>query len=129
MDRFSKMMDEMWGLSGFEKTSWYPKVDVVETENELRFHVDLPGLTEKDVTVEVQDDRLILKGERKIAKDEKKDDYVVCERSYGAFQRQFRLDAPVNPNQIKATFEQGVLNVSVPKIEVTAPKKIPISAK
>lgn len=128
-DRFPKMMEDMWGFSGTEKTAWYPAVDVLETDNELKFVVDLPGLTEKDVSVEIQDDRLTLKGERRFIKDEKKDNYIACERSYGSFMRQFRLDAPVNPNQIKAHFDHGVLNVTVPKIEVTAAKKIPITAK
>lgn len=123
------MMDDMWGLAGSERANWYPPVDVVETDNEIKFVMDLPGLSEKDVTVEIQDDRLTLKGERKFAKDEKKDNYVVCERSHGSFVRQFRLDAPVNPNQIRAQFDHGVLNVTLPKIEVTAPKKIPIVSK
>ncbi|HXH62484.1 MAG TPA: Hsp20/alpha crystallin family protein [Fimbriimonadaceae bacterium] len=128
IDRFGKMMDELWNESG-SRSGWFPSVDVIETDNELKFVADLPGMSEKDVTVEVQDDRLTLRGDRKFTKDEKKDDYVMCERSYGSFQRQFRLDTPVKPKEIKATFEKGVLTVKVPKQPTTEPTKIAIAAR
>ncbi len=128
VDRFGKMMEELWGASNASTTTWFPAVDVVESEKELKFIADLPGLTEKDVQVELQNGLLTIRGERETFKDEKTDDYVLCERSCGSFERRFAIDASAQPNKIKADFEKGILTVTVPKAQVAKPTKIAISA-
>lgn len=122
-EHFNKMMEEMF--SGWTNT-WAPIVDIKETEKELTFICELPGLTEKDVNVEVRDNLLTITGKREFCGEEKKEDYVRIERSYGTFQRTFTLNTPVKPEEIKATFKDGLLMVLVPKIEAPLPKKIPV---
>ena len=122
-EHFNKMMEEMFG--GWTNT-WTPTVDIKETDKELKFICELPGLTEKDVAVEVRDNVLTITGKREFSEEEKKENYVRVERSYGSFQRAFTLNTPVKPEQIHATFKDGLLTVLVPKIEAPLPKKIPV---
>ena len=105
-----------------------PRVDVSETETEIRLEAELPGVDEKDVEVVLSDGRLTIKGEKKQDKEEKKKDYHMVERSYGSFARSIGLPFAADPDKVKATFVKGVLSVTVPKPpEVTAKqKKIPI---
>ncbi len=129
VDRFGKMMEELWGATNASSSAWFPAVDVVESEKELKFIADLPGLTEKDVQVELQDSVLSIRGARETTKDEKTDDYVLCERSYGSFERRFVVDASAQPNKIKAEFAKGILTVTVPKSQAAKPTKIAISSR
>jgi HSP20 family protein len=122
-------MEELWGTTNGPSSTWFPAVDVVESEKELKFIADLPGLTEEDVQVELQDNVLSIRGKRETAKDEKTDDYVLCERSYGSFERRFTVDAKAQPDKIKAEFEKGILTVSVPKTQLAKPTKIAVSSR
>jgi HSP20 family protein len=105
-----------------------PRIDVSETEGEIRIEAELPGVEEKDVEVVLSNGRLTIKGEKKQEKEEKKKDYHLVERSYGSFARSIGLPFEADPSQVKATFAKGVLNITVPKpAEVKAKeKKIPI---
>jgi HSP20 family protein len=105
-----------------------PNVDVCENDKEFVFEVELPGIDEKDVQVTVRDGRLSLKGEKKSERDEKKDTYHLVERSYGSFERSFRLPDSADQEKIEADFNKGVLRIVVPKRAeaVRAEKKIPI---
>jgi HSP20 family protein len=105
-----------------------PNVDVRENDKEFVFEVELPGIDEKDVQVTVRDGMLSLKGEKKSEQDEKKDTYHLVERSYGSFERSFRLPDSADQEKIAANFNKGVLRIVVPKRAeaVKAEKKIPI---
>jgi HSP20 family protein len=105
-----------------------PDVDIRENDKEIVLEAELPGIDEKDVNVLVRDGVLSLKGEKKFERDEKKDTYHLTERSYGAFERMFRLPDSVDQDKIKANFEKGVLRIVVPKRPeaIAAEKKIPI---
>ncbi len=105
-----------------------PDVDVRENEKELVFEVELPGMNEQDVNVTVRNGVLSITGEKKSARDEKKDTYHLVERSYGAFERSFRLPDTIDEEKIKAEFDKGVLHIMAPKRPeaTTAEKKIPI---
>ena len=92
-----------------------PRVDVSETESEIKIEAELPGVDEKDVEVVLSDGRLTIKGEKKQEKEEKKKDYHMVERSYGSFARSIALPFEADPNQVKASFAKGVLTVTVPK--------------
>lgn len=127
-DRFNKLMEELWGVGDRSKQTWFPAMDAIETEKEIKFMADLPGMTEKDINVELQDNVLTIRGERKSEETQKTQDYVLCERSYGSFERRFTVDASVKPDQIKASFDHGVLTVTVPKMEAPKPKKIAIES-
>jgi HSP20 family protein len=108
-----------------------PSIDVRENEKEIVVDAELPGMNENDVQVVVREGVLSLKGEKKSERDEKKDTYHLVERSYGSFDRSFRLPEGVNEEQIKAEFNNGVLHVVIPKRPeaAKAEKKIPIAKR
>jgi HSP20 family protein len=93
---------------------WAPQIDVFERDNRLVTKVDLPGLKKEDVKVEVTDGHLAISGERKSEKEEEKDNVYRCERSYGSFYRAVPLPEGAKLEDVKATFVDGVLEVSVP---------------
>lgn len=94
--------------------AWAPQIDVFERDNQLVTKVDLPGLKKEDVKVEVTDGHLTISGERKSESEEKSDNVYRCERSYGSFYRAVPLPEGVTLDNVKATFADGVLEVSVP---------------
>ena len=105
-----------------------PDIDIRENDKEIVLEAELPGIDEKDVAVVVRNGVLSLKGEKKVERDEKKDAWHLSERSYGAFERTFRLPDGIDEDNIKAIFEKGVLRIAMPKIPEKAPaeKKIAI---
>jgi len=105
-----------------------PSTDVTENDKEIQITAELPGLEEKDVQINVADNVLTIKGEKKAEKEEKDKNYRLVERSYGSFSRSIELPAGVNPDSIKATIAKGVLTVSVPKPAPAQVKKIDVKA-
>jgi HSP20 family protein len=110
-------------------TALAPRVDVSEDENAYQIAAEIPGVKEKDVTVTVANGKLTLRGEKKTEKEEKKKDYHMKERSYGAFERSFQLPDGVKTDKISATFENGVLNVTLPKSTKAKGKERKIEVK
>lgn len=108
-----------------------PRVDISETDDEVRVTAELPGMDEKDIQVTLDDHVLVVRGEKKQAHEDKNRNYHLVERSFGSFQRAIALPAGVEQDQVKATFRKGVLSVSVPKAPAakTQQKKIAISAE
>jgi HSP20 family protein len=105
-----------------------PKVDVSETEREIQIVAELPGLKQEDVELSVEDDLLTLRGETSTSRDEKDKQFHLSERSYGRFERSFRLPDTVDRDRISASFENGLLTVTLPKSERSQqkPKRIEI---
>lgn len=97
-----------------EAETWFPQIDVFEKDNRLVTKIDLPGMKKEEVKVEVTDGQLAISGERKIEAEEKKEDFYRCEREYGSFYRAVPLPEGVKLEDVKATFTDGVLEVSVP---------------
>jgi HSP20 family protein len=97
-----------------ETATWFPEIDVFEKDNRLITKIDLPGLKKEDVKVEVTDGHLAISGERKTEAEEKKENFYRCEREYGSFHRAIPLPEGVKLEDVKATFSEGVLEVSVP---------------
>ena len=97
-----------------EGATWFPEIDVFEKDNRLITKIDLPGMKKEDVKVEVTDGHLAISGERKTEAEEKKEDFYRCEREYGSFYRAVPLPEGVKLEDVKATFSDGVLEVSVP---------------
>lgn len=92
-----------------------PQIDIHENDKAYVIEAELAGMNEKDVELAVKDDVLTLKGEKKEEKKEEKKDYLLSERSYGSFQRSFRLPDGVDRDKISAEFRNGVLRVTLPK--------------
>jgi HSP20 family protein len=105
---------------------WAPAMDLLEADNQLVLKADLPGLSEEDVRIEVQDNVLRLSGERKAGNEEKGEGFYRVERSYGAFSRAVTLPDGVDADAIDATFDKGVLEVRIPKPEKRQPRRISI---
>ena len=91
------------------------QMNVSETDKEIRITAELPGVDQNDVDVSLDDDVLTIRGEKKFEQKEEKENFHFVERSYGTFQRSVRLPFPVDPEQVNASFENGVLTVSLPK--------------
>jgi HSP20 family protein len=106
---------------------WIPAMDLVETDGEYILRADLPGLTENDVNIELEDSVLTISGERKSEHEERKEGYYRVERASGSFSRSLTLPEGVDASAIKASFDNGVLEVRVPKPEVKKPQKVAIS--
>jgi HSP20 family protein len=92
-----------------------PHMDVSETATELRISAELPGVADDDVEVTLNDDVLTIRGEKKFERTDERQNYHFIERSYGTFQRSVRIPYPVNPDEVRASFERGVLTVTMPK--------------
>ena len=108
---------------------WAPDVDIKETEKEVIVRADLPGIKMEDIDVSVDENQLVIKGERKIEKEEKEKDYIRVERSYGSFYRSFDVGVPIKAEEVKASYADGVLEITIPKAEVKQPKKVEVTKK
>jgi HSP20 family protein len=106
---------------------WIPPMDLVETEEDFVLRADLPGMTEKDVNIELEDNVLTVSGERKAEHEERKEGYYRVERASGTFSRSLTLPEGVDPEAVRASFDNGVLEVRVPKPEERKPRKVAIS--
>ena len=103
-----------------------PRVEIEETPEQFVLRMDLPGVAQKDVKVQVMGDTLTIRGERKQEGSEKEGNWLRCERTYGTFERSFTLGAPVRADQVKATSKDGVLEVRVPKAEEARVREVEV---
>jgi HSP20 family protein len=106
---------------------WIPAMDLAETETDFVLKADLPGMSESDIKIELEDNVLTISGERKAEQEERKAGYYRVERSFGSFRRGLTLPEGVDPETVKATFADGVLEVTVPKPAQQLPRKVQIS--
>jgi HSP20 family protein len=114
------------GGNGSPARRWIPAMDLVETEDHYVLTADLPGLTQDDINLEFEGDVLTLSGERKSEHEERKEGFYRLERATGSFSRSLTLPEGVDPDAVAATFENGVLEVRIPKPEQRKPKKVSI---
>ncbi len=127
MRRLAEEMDRAFETFGWPTTGWRrgpasrdlwsPQVEMVERDGNLVVRADLPGLRKEDVQVEVRENALVLQGERKQEHEEEREGYYRSERSYGRFYRTIPLPEGIDPDQAKATFKDGVLEVRMPAPE------------
>ncbi len=110
-------------------SAFIPRVDVSETEKEIRIAAEIPGMEEKDINVNLQNDVLTISGEKSNEVDEKSTLFHRMERSYGSFRRDIQLPADINPEKISAVFSKGVLTITMPKPEETLSKNRKIEIK
>jgi HSP20 family protein len=119
-----------FGPREIELESFYPEVDVVETENEIRVKADVPGMDEKDIHVSLAQNTLTIKGEKKEETEDKGKNYHQVERHWGSFYRSISLPSTIDATKADATFKKGVLTVTLPKTAEAKKeeKEIPIHA-
>ena len=110
-----------------ERQSWTPSVDVIETDDEIKLKAELAGMKPEDIKIEVQDNVLTVSGERHFEEEVKEDRYYRIERRYGSFSRSIALPQTADEGKIEANYDNGVLEVVVPKAEVAKPKKISVT--
>ncbi|MCD6352851.1 MAG: Hsp20/alpha crystallin family protein [Proteobacteria bacterium] len=109
--------------------SWYPSVDIHEDKNNLIIKAELPGIKKEDVSIEIKDNVLTIKGERKRDEEIKRENYHRIERVYGSFSRSFTLPDAVKEDKVKAGYKDGILEITLPKAEKAQTKAIPITVE
>jgi HSP20 family protein len=128
MRRFSEEMDRLFGDFGFEGSlasefgrladlegsMWSPQVEAFERDGKLIVRADLPGLTKDDINVDITDDAIKIRGERRQEKEENEEGYYRSERSYGSFYREIPLPSGVHSEEANASFRNGVLEITMP---------------
>ena len=126
-------MDRLWEnffgerpLPRIWEREWAPSLDVSETKDNFVVKAEVPGIDAKDIDISLTGDVLTIKGEKKQEKEEKEEDYHLVERSYGSFSRSVRLPAEVESDKIKASYKNGILNITLPKSEKVKAKEVKI---
>jgi len=112
--------------AGPSNGTWHPAVDVYETEGSFVLKAELPGVGKEDIKIDVNNNALTIKGEKKFEEKTEKDNYMRVERTYGSFTRTFALSDKVDSGNIKAAFKDGVLEITLPKKEEAKPKEIKV---
>ena len=122
-----RVFDAFFGQNEQQARRWVPPMDLVEADDHFLLKADLPGLTEGDVSIEVQDGSLTISGERSAEHTEQERGFYRIERAFGHFSRSLTLPDGVDPDRIAASFSHGVLEVRIPKPEERKPRRIEIS--
>lgn len=124
-DRFFPSREEQQESSS-QQTVWRPRMDLVETEDAYRLHLDMPGMSKNKITISYKDNELVVSGERTTERTDENEEFVRVERSFGQFRRAFTLPRTVDAENIEAAYDNGVLTVTVPKTESVTPRQIDI---
>lgn len=129
----NSLFDDFFALtptSMFE-FDWSPSVDVEEDDNTIHVKAEVPGLDEKDLKVTLENNVLIIEGEKKeeLRKEDRESRYIISERKFGSFHRSIALPDGIKTDKIKASFKKGVLNIEIPKDETSKPRRINIDVK
>jgi HSP20 family protein len=126
----NRLFDTLFEAGNTVKSAqrWAPAMDLVEADDHFLLKADLPGLSEDDVSIEVQDNVLTISGERKAEQERKEKGWYRLERAFGRFSRSLTLPEGVNAEAISANFDKGVLEVKIPKPEERKPRRISIGA-
>ena len=131
-DRINRVFDETASSSRdydveVNQCDWRPVVDIYDTEKGIVINAELPGVTKDTITLDVKENILTLKGERKSDEEVKKENYYRMERCFGTFERAFTLPATVDPAKITANFKDGILKIEIPKPEEKKPRQVTIN--
>lgn len=108
---------------------WSPSVDIFEDSDVIVIRADLPGIKQEEIDIEMNGDTLTIRGERKFDDEAHRDSYIRVERQYGEFQRSFTIGIPIEADRVKASYRNGMLELSIPKAEVSKPKKVLVSTE
>ena len=130
-DRINRFVRESYSPEGPEEalttTNFAPPVDIYEDEHTITLKLEVPGIDEKDIDVRIENTTLTVHGERKIEKEEKEENFRRVERQYGSFTRSFTLPSSVDPGQVSANYDKGMLKISLAKKAEAKPKQIKVN--
>ena len=138
LEEMDRRFDEVFGRSllpliwrrlPLEQMNWAPALDAFEKDDKLVVKAEVPGMKEDDIHVSVEGDTLTIRGEKKSESEVNDEDYYRCERSYGSFFRSVALPSTVDTSKIEADYEDGVLEVTLPKKPEVKPKKVAVKKK
>ena len=126
-----RMFDRFQGgiQDNHKVSAWVPALDVIERNEDYRVKVELPGVDKKDVKITIQNNVLTIHGEKKREQDKKEGNYHRVERSFGSFERSFTLPPSVVTDRIEASYDNGVLAITLPKVEEAKPREIEVQVK
>lgn len=137
-----RMMDEMmrrplsawrrpltWWRVPTEEIAWTPAVEMYDKEDKVIVRAELPGMKKEELDISVLGDTLTIQGERKAKSEVKDEDYYRCELCYGKFSRSVALPAAVDTKKVEASYENGILEITLPKVEEAKPKKVEVKVK
>src|SRR5437879_10518829 len=131
MNRMNRLFRESYSPEGPEEalttTNFAPPVDIYEDEHNIALKLEVPGIDEKDIDVRIEGNTLTVHGERKIEKEEKEENFRRIERQYGEFTRSFTLPSLVDPGQVSANYDKGVLKINLAKKAESKPKQIKVN--
>jgi len=131
MNRMNRLFRESYSPEGPEEalttTNFAPPVDIYEDEHNIALKLEVPGIDEKDIDVRIEGNTLTVHGERKIEKEEKEENFRRIERQYGSFTRSFTLPSSVDPAQVSANYDKGVLKINLAKKAEAKPKQIKVN--
>lgn len=131
----NRMFDDFFGMSfskspfnemNFFEKEVFPKVDILDNDSEIKIIAELPGVEENDIDIQIGNNVLSIRGEKKAEQEEKNKRYYRIERSYGSFQRNITLPTGVQEDKVEAHFKKGVLTISIPKSAEAMTKRVPI---
>ena len=132
-DRLNRLFRESYNPERPEEalttTSLAPPVDIYEDEHNITLKIEVPGIDEKDIDVRIEGNTLTVHGERKLEKEEKEENFRRVERHYGSFTRSFTLPGSVDPGQVSADYDKGVLKIKLPKKAEAKPQQIKVSIR
>lgn len=132
-DYFDRQFDDFFGLKqrgmDLENFDWTPSVNVEELEDTFEITAEIPGMKKEDIDIEVRDNVLTIRGERKFEKEKGDTNYHICERSYGTFQRAFTLPENVTTDDIEAEYADGILRLAIPRAKPEKPREIKIEVR
>jgi HSP20 family protein len=127
-DRMNRLFRESQGAEeSLTTSSFAPPVDVYEDEHNVTLKIEVPGIDEKDIDVHIENNLLTVHGERKFEKEEKEENFRRVERQYGSFTRTFTLPPTVDAEKVSASYDKGILKVTLPKKAEAKPKQIKVS--
>ncbi|MGB7573916.1 MAG: Hsp20/alpha crystallin family protein [Thermodesulfobacteriota bacterium] len=131
-DRMTRLIDETFSRIWKEDMAqgvWSPPVDILERGDEVVVKVDLPGVTQNEIDIRVEEGTLTIQGERKFVKESSEENYVQIERPYGTFRRTFSIPRTIDQESIKASYKDGVLRIILPRRQEIQPKQIVVEPK
>jgi HSP20 family protein len=123
---FDRFFNRTGSGDGRSAAVWSPSTDLVETDEDFRLRLDVPGMTKDDISINLQNRTLTVSGERTSERSEEDEEHVRVERAFGTFHRSFTLPEAVDADHIEATYDNGVLTISVPKTEESTRRQIEI---